>query len=453
MRILPAIIVLLAVAALTASVRLGLDAHAAPDASHAHGQVLNLVYGAPGAQEDSLVWLEQNWRADTAGMLIESMRYIRSPRTRRGAADLLDARTGVQHGLDVDAWYHWLWQQDYEPHPGYALFKTALYARLDPRFVPYFDDVDNARIRLDEIRWGGVRQNGIPPLRQPAMLKADDAGYLDDDNLVFAVDINGDARAYPMRIMGHHEMFIDSIGGIPVTGVYCTLCGAMIIYQSDGHKLGTSGFLYRSNKLMFDEDTNSLWSTLLGYPVVGPLVDKGIVLRRHPVVTTTWGQWRARHPDSKVLDIDTGFRRDYAEGAAYSSYFSNDNLMFTIPEQLVDPSLANKAEILALREGDDALAISAEFLDSHRVYHDQLAGRNIVVVTDKSGANRVYATQENQFERTENGQRLIDSKHNSWQVLEGFLLGPNGQELPRVPAHRAFWFGWKAAVPDTRLVH
>ncbi len=453
MRLLVPVFLFILVALIASGVRVANSDDTAAASEHAPGQILNLIWAAPGAQEDSLAWLAQNWQANYAGMLIESLRYIRSPATRRHAANLLESKTGKEYGLDIDGWYHWLWQRPYKPHPGYADFKSALYAKIHPHFMPYFANVSKARVRLDEIRWGGVRQNGIPPLRQPAMLAADQAAYLDDDNVVFAVDLNGDARAYPKRIMGHHEMFINTVGGIPVTGVYCTLCGSMIIYESDGHSLGTSGFLYRSNKVMFDEETDSLWSTLLGYPVVGPLVDRGIVLKRRPVVTTTWGEWRKRHPDTQVLDSDTGYNRDYSEGTAYNAYFATDDLMFTIPEQLKDKILPNKAEILALREDDDALAISASFLIQNRVYQDQLNGRNILVLTDKSGANRVYAAQDVRFERWQDNETVVDSQKRSWTVSEDFLAGPDGQKLPRLPAHRAFWFGWKAAVKDTRLVH
>jgi len=452
-RLLP-VLLLLVVAVVAGGVRVAISEEAPSTGAHAPGQILNFLYAAPGTQEKSLEWLNAHWQSNFAGMMIESLRYIRSPATRRSAADLLEDKTGQANGLDIDGWYHWLWKQPNNPHPGYADFKAALYAKIDPRFVPYFENVSNARIRLDEVRWGGVRQNGIPPLRQPAMLAADDADYLNDDNEIFAVDINGDARAYPKRIMGHHEMFIDTVGGIEVAGVYCTLCGSMIIYATDGHSLGTSGFLYRSNKVMFDEETNSLWSTLLGFPVAGPLVGKDIVLKRYPVVTTTWGEWRKRHSDTSVLDVNTGFRRNYDEGEAYNAYFATDELMFTIPEQLADNELANKAEILALREGDDTLAIAADFLSKNRVYHDTLDGENIVVITDNSGANRVYASQDVDFANVRvRGNTVVDDQEQNWSVSEDFLTGPDGQKLMRLPAHRAFWFGWKAAVNDTRLVH
>ena len=94
----------------------------------------------------------------------------------------------------------------------------------------------------------GVQQDGIPPLREPEMLAARDARYLAEADVVFGIEINGDARAYPKRILAWHEMFVDRVGGIAVAGVYCTLCGAVIVYETvvDGraHRLGTSGYLY-----------------------------------------------------------------------------------------------------------------------------------------------------------------------------------------------------------------
>lgn len=113
-------------------------------------------------------------------------------------------------------------------HPDYAEFKARLYEPIDPRFREYFERRPRSLIRLDEIRWGGVRRDGIPPLKNPAMLAASEAGWLQDGDVVFGMAINGDVRAYPKRILAWHEMFKDRIGGRELAGVYCTLCGALI---------------------------------------------------------------------------------------------------------------------------------------------------------------------------------------------------------------------------------
>jgi hypothetical protein len=258
--------------------------------------------------------------------------------------------------------------------------------------------------------------------------------------------------------MAWHEMFKDTIAGEHFTGVYCTLCGSMILYRSeiDGehHELGTSGFLYRSNKLMYDHATRSLWSTLTGGPVVGPLAERDIALEQLTIVTTRWGEWRRRHPDTRVLSIETGYGRDYSEGAAYRDYFATDELMFAVPE--LDTRLANKAEVLALRfpeAPDEQLAVSSAYLAERPVYRDRVGGVDLVVLTDESGAHRVYATGGRRFTRWDGDDRVWDANGAAWSVEEGRLVGPDGSELRRLPSHNAFWFGWYAQFPETRLVY
>ena len=239
--------------------------------------------------------------------------------------------------------------------------------------------------------------------------------------------------------------------------MYCTLCGAVILYKThhDGvrHELGTSGFLYRSNKMMYDKATQSLWSTTWGRPTVGPLVGKGIELERSYVVTSTWGEWKRRHPDTTVLSLRTGFRRNYDEGFAYRDYFATDELMFTIPS--TDDRLANKAEILALQFPDvtqDRLAISADYLSDKPIYSDKLGAQKFVIFTDPSGANRVYESLDVEFVSYDGDNKINDADGRSWTLTESKITRDDGKSHARLPAHRAFWFGWQAVHQDTRLV-
>ena len=215
------------------------------------------------------------------------------------------------------------------------------------------------------------------------------------------------------------------------------------------YELGTSGFLYRSNKLMYDHKTKSLWSTLQGEPVVGPLVGYDIKLERRYLVTTTWGEWKKRHPDSIVLSLDTGFKRDYGEGVAYRNYFATDELMFTVPE--IDARLLNKDEVFALRNEEEELAISKKFLKKKRVHHDKVGRQSIVVLTDKEGAIRAYDVGQTRFKTWNETDAAIDQKGNTWRVFEDRLTSGN-KRLMRVPSHEAFWFGWVSQYPKTRLV-
>ncbi|WP_462252653.1 DUF3179 domain-containing protein [Ekhidna sp.] len=308
------------------------------------------------------------------------------------------------------------------------------------------------------MRWGGVIQDGIPPLRSPEMISAQEATYLEDDNIIFGIEVNGDFRAYPKRILAWHEMFVDEVGGIPVCGVYCTLCGTVILYKTQfegkNYEMGTSGFLYRSNKLMYDKATQSLWNTVWGKPVIGPLKNQGIQFEHMSVVTTTWGEWKKRHPNTTVLSLNTGHKRNYDEGVAYQEYFGTDELMFNVPFD--DRRLKNKQEVLALRFPEypkEQLAISAKFLKKNPVYHDKIGAIEFVVLTDESGANRVYESQGLMFESFDQEVSVIDALGEKWRLYEDKLeRDDKSQVLKRLPYHRAFWFGWHAAYPNTRLV-
>ena len=418
---------------------------------------LTVVVGEDGDKVDAIDLIESTWGPAYLSMALDVMRLIRNPAVSGALLETMEQKAGGGHGYDLGAWQRAMWNAPEVLHPRYAAFKGALYSAIDPRFSAYFDEVGEPLIRLDEIVWGGVRQDGIPPLRNPAMLAADDIGYLEDDHIVFGISVNGDARAYPKRILAWHEMFVDEVGGIPVAGVYCTLCGTVILYHTEhdgvNHALGTSGFLYRSNKLMYDQATQSMWSTMRGTPVVGRLAGKGIVLDRGSVVTTTWGEWRRRHPDTKVLSLDTGHQRDYSEGAAYRDYFATDDVMFAVPA--LDTRLKNKDEVFTVLLAEHParpLAISADFLASNPVHHDAIEGSALVVLTDPSGANRAYTSEDVTFTGYDGDRTAQDGSGSSWTMDEHRLTAEDGRVLHRIPAQRAFWFGWYGAFPHTRLV-
>ncbi len=375
----------------------------------------------------------------------------------------LEKQTGKRFDPLLRGWREWMWTLPYEPHPDYARFKGMVYGAIDPRMQRFFPPGARSLIRLDEIDWGGVTVNGIPPLYHPKVLKASAARYMRDGHVVFGVVVNGEARAYPKRILAWHEMAVDTLGGVDLTVVYCTLCGTVIPYDSvAGGKrrgFGTSGLLYRSNKLMFDEETMSLWNTIDGTPVVGPLAGSGLQLTSHPAVTTTWGEWKAQHPDTTVLSLDTGHKRDYSEGAAYRDYFSHDRLYFQVSGS--DRRLKNKEEVVVMRvrplAGGDPqpVAIVADFLKRSPFFHFEVAGRRLLAVTSRQGANRLYALGQHQvaFPASASPDRPVDAAGRSWRLTEDALtLGDGSIALPRVTANRAFWFGWYAQYPQTLLI-
>ena len=408
--------------------------------------------------EKFLQLVDTHWRPNLFPLLLESMVYIRSDQTRSKIKLLLRKKTGNYRARNPNQWFKWWWQNRQDYPSDYANFKAKLYALIDPSFYLYFKDrQDSAKILLDEIRWGGVPRDGIPPLHSPKMLEVEQASYLKDHHIVFGTYVEGVARAYPKRILAWHEMFTDNYGDLPVAGVYCTLCGTVILYKTKHkeivHRLGTSGFLYRSNKLMYDKDTFSLWNTFTGKPVLGPLVDQGIELESLSVVTTSWGEWKKRHPETLVLSQETGHQRDYREGVAYREYFADHKLMFEVPFD--DERLKNKQEILAIRlpgAPEQQLAIDTDFLKDNPIFYEKIGTQEFVVLTDNSGANRVYQSNGILFKSFDQANTLTDNKGIKWQLHEDRLLSVSGDTLERLPYHRAFWFGWHAAFPETKLI-
>ncbi len=431
------------------------------------------------------------WRDGYASMLIDMARLLPGPRRAEDATSiafddginptaagaiglttpgspvrarlirLLEQYTHQRFGDDLARWRQWMWARPYQPHPDYMAFKAAIYEHVDPKMRRFFT-TGTASIRLDEIDWGGVGVNGIPPLVNPRIVSAAQASWLKDEHWIFGVEINGEARAYPKRILAWHEMALDRLGGVDLTLVYCTLCGTAIPYESRvGGQLrtfGTSGLLYRSNKLMFDSESGSLWSTLEGRPVVGPLVGSGLTLTARPIVTTRWSEWRRQHPQTTVVSLETGFTRDYSEGAAYRDYFSTDRLMFRTPFD--DKRLPNKEEVLgvlvpAAGGGRQALAFPASALGKKPVTMTAVEDRSLVVITTSRGANRVYDAGRVTFTTRVTDDVVADAGGRRWRVTEEALVPEatgGDQPHPRIAAFRAFWFGWHAQFPDTLLI-
>lgn len=347
-----------------------------------------------------------------------------------------------------------LWQEAHPEvisHESYYELKVSVFKYIDENFLKFLGngrgENRNMDIRLEEITWGGVEVDGIPSLDNPAMVSADQADYLKDTDLVFGVAINGDVRAYPLRIMGWHEMFNETIGGVPVALAYCTLCGAGILFETqiEGRDqpliFGSSGFLYRSNKLMFDRQTNSLWNQFTGEPVNGPLRGKGIKLKIRPVVITSWEKWKSRNPTTKVLSIDTGFYRDYGSGVVYQSYFSSPDLMF--PALVRNEDIVQRKDyVFGIRDFGVARAWPLKAFEKEPVINDIIGDKKIVLIGDINAREvRAYIRNDREF-RPGSSASNIASGAETWEITETALVGPSGETLGRIPGHISYWFAW-----------
>ena len=229
-------------------------------------------------------------------------------------------------------------------------------------------------------------------------------------------------------------------------------------------EFGTSGLLYRSNKLMYDRGTKSLWNQFLGKPAVGPLVGSGIKLKILPVVVTTWGEWVDSHPDTTVLDIETGIYRpaqyepEWEGGSIYYYYRTSPETMFPVWQK--SDRLPTKGQVLGLKVGGEAKAYPLNLFETQTVINDTLGGENLVVFAEgKSGGARAYHRDSHEFtlEQIDTADEglpvLVDEGGHRWRVEEEALVrgDDSTQRLQRLPSHTAYWFGWYSFYPNTQI--
>lgn len=221
---------------------------------------------------------------------------------------------------------------------------------------------------------------------------------------------------------------------------------------------------------MYDRQTRTLWNQMTGRPVLGKLVeDEDARLDILPIVLTSWGEWKELHPDTQVLDVETGFARIYDTGAAYAHYFSSEETMFPVWQQSDD--LALKDQVYAITFDEDRKAYPIDLLIEEVVVNDTFAEQELVLiapdekilvegenrrtsetVTYSTGAAvRAYERNGHTFELGDTENQLIDEDGNVWEITEDALISPNGTELPRLPGHLAYWLGWYGFFPDTEL--
>lgn len=361
-------------------------------------------------------------------IIADLMRFVSG---RNLIGQLTDAASTLL-GTDLEASNPWgettdhLIAWDIPAPPNYLEAKRAIFTNIVPGWEKIFIE---GEIDWRHVSWGGVliddraydttdeACNCIPAADNPEVSSAEDATWLSDDAIVFGVEVNGEYRAYPRRIMEVREMVNDTLGGRDLGIPYCTLCGAAQAYFTDQLPDGierpilrTSGLLIRSNKVMYDITSYSVFDTFLGKAVTGPLAEKGIELEQAAVVTTTWGAWKEAHPDTTVLVESLALGRDFD----FRNTRDADGPIFPVGD--VDPRLPVHEDIIGVTTASGkpvAFQRSAAMIAL-------LDGQDITVenVTLKLDAG---------------GVRVFD--------VDGSPLG----------SHQAFWFAWSQFHPDTDL--
>jgi hypothetical protein len=383
-----------------------------------------------------------------------------TPAAQRGPLlATLRALTGEDPGDRYHDWVELVGRRsDLRSGPGYLEWKLSLLSRIVPGYQKVFYSGAPSRIALEEIVWGGVPLDGIPSLDDPPRVPAAEAGFLSDREQVFGVSAGGARHAWPLRYLSWHEMVNDTVGGEPVSLAFCTLCNSGLAYSArtpagSRRTFGTSGLLYRSNKLMVDRQSWTLWSQLTGEPVAGRLANSPIRLELLPLTLTTWGEWRRAHPETTVTKLDASFGArwgyDYRPGAA-----DRRRSGVSFPVWLKSGALPDREEVLGLRLGGRARAYPVRRVIQARLVQDRLGDTDLLLVGDpESGSVRAYRRDGRTFRPGGAPGELRDETGQVWKVTEEGLVpaAEGASPLPRVPGVTAFWFGWYGFYPRTEV--
>ena len=276
----------------------------------------------------------------------------------------------------------------------------------------------NASIPVQQILGGGPPRDGIPAIDNPTFQFAESATWLEPEDRILGVFLNGVSRAYPIAILNWHEVVNDTIDGRPIVVSYCPLCGTGIAFDArvEGRDLGfgVSGLLYQSDVLLYDRQTESLWSQIMGEAISGP--QRGQKLISLPLAHTSWADWQQLHPNTEVLSRDAGLRRDYSIDP-YAGYADSPRTMFPVVNQAPGPWHA-KEWVLGVGINGEYKAYPFAELRAQGVtrFNDELAGERFDIVWDEK--NRSASMQR------------------------------SGEIQPSITA---FWFAWYAFHPETKI--
>ena len=379
-------------------------------------------------QSAALERIAQSGDPRVAWVITDMMRFAFNTSFDRDLADAasqllgVDVRSRSQWGRMTDYLIAW----DVPAFPGYLEFKRSIFTS----FVPGWEDLMvEGDIDWRLVSWGGVLIdarpfdttddpcNCIPAADNPEVVAAADATWPADDDIVFGIEVNGEYRAYPRQIMEVREMVNDTLGGRDLGIPYCTLCGAAQAYFTDRMPddverpvLRTSGLLIRSNKVMYDITSGSVFDTFRGDAVTGPLAEIGLVLDQATVVTTDWGTWKEAHPETTVLHerYALGRNPDFRNGR------DADGPIFPVGD--VDPRLPVHEDIIGvIAESGTPWAFQRAPAMAALLSGEEITVENIRLELDAGGI------------------RAVD--------VSGNDLG----------SHQAFWFAWSQFYPGTEL--
>lgn len=260
---------------------------------------------------------------------------------------------------------------------------------------------------------GGPAKDGIPSIDNPTFISATDVDFLDLTDRVLGINYHGIVKAYPVKILNFHEIVNDNFREKPVAVTFCPLCGSGIAYltmiNGKKHRFGVSGLLYNSDVLLYDRETESLWSQIMSTAISGPLLGRRLDMLT--LTHTSWQDWRQRYPDTLVLSTNTGYSFDYNSNP-YIGYELDKRIWFPVKSQ-----------------------------------DDSRHPKSLIIGIEINGQFKAYPFSELEQSKTKiadtfSGQELM--VHYSKQHQSARITDKQGNELPTITT---FWFAWHAFHP------
>jgi hypothetical protein len=337
-------------------------------------------------------------------------------------------------------------------------------------------DFSEHGVPLDEFVGGGPPKDGIPSIDEPRFVSVDDADeFLDAREPVAVVEVENEARAYPIQILMWHEIVNDEIAGEPVAVTYCPLCNSTVVFRRelDGTpvEFGTTGMLRNSDLVMYDRQTESWWQQITAEAVVGERTGERLEVLSSQVLS--WREFQRLHPRGQVLSRDTGFDRNYGANP-YTAYESDPDSSPFLLEGQPDRSLPPKERVAAVKTAKGgAVVYPFSRLAKTAPINDEIECRPVVVLFDPDVASALDSPLISEgesvgaaavFERTSNGRTLDfeagpgraevrDSQTGSTWNLSGEATSGSleGTQLEQVPHDDQFWFALAAFFDDAEI--
>lgn len=314
------------------------------------------------------------------------------------------------------------------------------------------DEKSEWLIPADQVYQGAAR-DGIPSIDDPHFSSVSDIDFMQDGDLVLAIKIGDEVKAYPHKVLNYHEIVNDRVAGTPVAVTFCPLTGSGLAWNrevnGEATTFGVSGFIFKNNLIAYDRLTETYWSQMKNLGVKGP--KKGTSRKTYALVETTWETWKSAYPDSRVLTGNTGYDWNYASNP-YGANYPDDNNNILFPIEREDDRLERKTLAHGIFYNTSPLVIPIEgFPDRMTVINHNHNGNDIVIAGHAKRELAVTYSRKTKdgtllkFSNTseELPALMEDSEGNVWNLFGEAISGPRtGQRLQRIPSYNAYWFAW-----------